>query len=103
MVAKSKKTNIPKWLIAEDVECSRWFIVHTQFPRFVAEIFDDEETGGNIIGFPKGEVVMIDQYPVDESAASSLAKLMREAGEALTRYDQNNEADADRFDIDERV
>ena len=90
MVSPLKKTELPKWLIAEDVSCARWFIVHTEFPRFIGEIFDDEE-GGNVIGLPKGEVILIDQYPADESAAVELARLMREAGEALNLYGVVNE------------
>ena len=74
----------PKWLIAEDVDCTRWFMIHTEYPRFIAEIFDDEETGGNIIGFPKGEVDFIDNPP---TIAPELASLMREAGDALVKYD----------------
>jgi len=95
MVAKSEPVKLPKWLIAEDVECSRWFIVHTEFPRFIGEIFDDEETGGNIIGFPKGKIVMIDNVPIDESAGPKIARLMREAGDALQKYDAINEAKAE--------
>ena len=95
MVAEAKKSTLPKWLIAEDVNCTRWFIVHTEFPRFIGEIFDDDETGGNIIGLPKGKIEMIDQYPISESAGPKLAKLMREAGEALIKYDETNDRKAE--------
>ena len=83
-------TNLPKWLIAEDVSCLRQFIIHTESPRFVGEIFDDDEGIGNIIGFPKGEIIWIDDPPMD---ASALAKIMRQAGDALMEYDDRNEAE----------
>jgi hypothetical protein len=101
VVAKAKKSKLPKWLIAEDVQCTRWFIVHTEFPRFVGEIFDNEEVGGNIIGFPKGEVVMIDSYPIDRRTAPAIAKLMREAGDALLKYDAINDQKAKEAEEDE--
>jgi hypothetical protein len=36
---------LPAWLIATDEECSRHFVIRTTEPRFVAELFgeDDEE------------------------------------------------------------
>ena len=92
MVAKFKRSKLSKWLIAEDVNCTRWFIVHTQFPRFIGEIFDDEETGGNIIGSPKGKIELIDE-PLFITA--TLANLMREAGDALLKYDKINEIKAE--------
>lgn len=90
MVSKFKETGLPKWLIAEDVACEKWFIVHTEFTRFIGEIFDNAD-GTQTIGFPKGKIVMIDNYPVDENADKKLAKLMRQAGDALIEYDRNNE------------
>lgn len=95
MVAKAKKSTLPKWLIAEDVKCTRWFIVHTEFPRFIGEIFDDEETGGNIIGLPKGKIEFIDNVPIGEETHIKLARLMREAGEALSDYDEINDMKAE--------
>lgn len=100
MVSKFKETGLPKFLIAEDVACEKWFIVHTEFPRFIGEIFDNDD-GTQTIGFPKGEIVMIDNYPADENAGSKLAKLMRQAGDALVEYDRNNEEKAEMEDCDE--
>lgn len=100
MICKAKPNRLPKWLIAEDVNCTRWFIVHTQFPRFIAEIFDDEETGGSIIGFPKGEVKLIDK-PVPD--AQKLARLMRQAGEALNDYDEISEIKAEQAKKEEEA
>ena len=95
MVMKAKKSTLPKWLIAEEVNCTRWFMVHTEFPRFIGEIFDDEETGGNIIGLPKGEIEFIDNIPIGEKTHIKLARLMREAGEALIEYDEINDMKAE--------
>lgn len=50
--------------------------MHTEYPRFIGEIFDD----GSIEG-----VVWIDKHEV---SALDWARLMREAGEALDKYDQ---------------
>lgn len=106
MVTKTKKSTLPKWLIAEDVECTREFMVHTEFPRFIGEIFDDEETGGSIIGFPKGDIEFIDNVNIDDKSPAKLAKLMREAGDALAMYDDINEQKADearRLELEDEI
>ena len=90
---------LPEWLIAEDVNCQRQFIVHTEAPRFIGEIFDDDEGIGNIIGFPKGEMVWIDDPPLD---AAYLARLMREADDALNDYDERNELEYEKAKLLER-
>ena len=92
-------SDLPKWLIGEDISCQHQFMVHTQTPRFIAEIFDDDEGLGNIIGFPKGEVIWIDEPPLD---GEILARLMREAGEALNAYDERNEIEYEKAKILEK-
>jgi hypothetical protein len=100
MVSKPKNTHLPKWLIAEDVACEKWFIIHTEFPRFIGEIIENDD-GSQTIGFPKGEIEMIDNYPADEKAAQKLAPLMRQAGEALTEYDEISEIKAEQARLEE--
>lgn len=103
MPGPHKQTNIPKWLIAEDVRCERWFIMHTEWPRFVGEIFEDEETGVETIGFPEGEIEFVDQVNFGQKTAQKMARLMREAGEALELYDAINEekAEHDRLEAED--
>lgn len=91
---------LPEWLIAEDHACTRWFIMHTCSPRFIAEIFDDEETGGNIFGSPAGEIIWLDEPPLNPQRA---ARLMRRAGDALARYDDLNEIEAERSRQDDET
>jgi len=89
---------LPKWIIGENVDCNRDFIMHTEYPRFIAEIFDSDDGTYNIIGAPKGEVIFIDEPEPDVTA---IAKLMREAGDALAMYDEVNETKAEIAKIEE--
>ncbi|NIP26662.1 MAG: hypothetical protein GWN94_19825 [Phycisphaerae bacterium] len=70
-----------KWLIAENVDGSRQYIIHTQEPRFIGEILDNEEGGKDV-----NEFIWLDEPPLD---VSFMARLMREAGEAINEYDRN--------------
>jgi hypothetical protein len=80
-----------RWLIAENIDGSRQYIIHTHKPRFIAEILDNEEGGNDI-----GEFEFIDEPAFD---AAALAKLGREAGDALVQYELN--LDLQEFDNDE--
>lgn len=75
---------IDKWLIGESVDGVRQYIVHTQPPRFIGLIEDDD--GTSVIN----QLEWIDE-PVlggdPSSDAAAVAQLMREAGEALAEYD----------------
>ena len=70
-----------KWLIAENLDGSRQYIVHTQTPRFIGEILDNELGGNDVSDFE-----WLDEPPLN---AQILARLMREAGEAIAEYDAN--------------
>ena len=72
-----------KWLVAENIDGSRQYIIHTQTPRFIGEILDNEEGGNEVTEF-----IWLDEPPAD---ASFLAQLMREAGDAINQYDSNLE------------
>ena len=37
-----RKIDLPEWLIADNLDKERWFILHTTEPRFLAEIADGE-------------------------------------------------------------
>jgi hypothetical protein len=65
--------SLPKFLAATDIQMTRDFIVHTEVPRFVAEVFA-RPTGGPLI-----EPEWID--PVDEVDIEDIKDLMRQAGE----------------------
>ncbi len=79
-----------KWLIAENVDGNRQYIIHTHRPRFIAEVLDNEVCGNNITEFE-----WIDdpwEFYKDKATddiASILARLAREAGDALNEYDRN--------------
>ena len=40
-----------KWLIAESVDGVKQYIIHTEYPRFIAEILDGKD--GQVIGNPE--------------------------------------------------
>jgi hypothetical protein len=72
-----------EWLIGENVDGSRQYIVHTLPPRFIGEIIDNEEGGNDMTDFQ-----FFDDPPADPVY---LARLMREAGDAINEYDRNLE------------
>lgn len=72
-------TFIDIWLVAEGTDSGRWFVIHTQQPRFVMEIGDADDGG-----YQSGDVMLIDEC-LD---ASMLASLAREAGEVFAEYDR---------------
>ena len=77
---------IDKWLIAEGSDSDRWYVVHTQFPRFIMEMQDSDECG-----YESGHCEIFDEC-LD---ASLLAKLAREAGEVFAEYDRKSDDDED--------
>ena len=84
MVRFNKSMNLPRWLFGENMNGKRQFIFHTHEPRFIGEIFDND-SGGNDIE----NVQFIDDQPeIFDGIEKELAKLMREAGEALAKYDE---------------
>lgn len=70
-----------EWLIAENIDGSRQYIIHTLPPRFIGEILDNDSGGNDVDNFQ-----FIDDPPAD---AEYLAQLMREAGDAINDYDRN--------------
>ncbi len=68
-----------EWLIAENIDGSRQYIIHTLTPRFIGEILDTAN-GGNEVK----ELEWIDPPPQDVSEA---ARLMRQTGDAIAEYD----------------
>ena len=76
--------NLPRWLFAEDVKGKRQFILHTHEPRFIGEIFDNDDGGSDI-----ENVQFFESPEIVAETASKMARLMREAGEALLKYDEN--------------
>ena len=79
-----------RWLVAENIDGSRQYIIHTDRPRFIAEIFDNDN-GGNDIGefeFIDDPFEFYSSLTKDDMAAAC-AKLARQAGDALNQYDIN--------------
>jgi len=72
-------TFIDEWLVAEGANSERWYVVHTQFPRFVLEMGDNED-----VGYESGQAELFDEC-LD---AALLAKLARQAGEVFADYDK---------------
>ncbi len=77
MIANSQT---PDWLFAENMDRTRTFIVYCRPPRFIGEILDTDEGDSEIV-----HLEWLDEPPLD---AALLAKLMRQAGEALVQYDE---------------
>jgi hypothetical protein len=75
-----KKKEFDRWIFGEGLDGKRQYVFHSQYPRFVAEIFDAAD-GGNFIG----DFDFIDSSPLD---ATILAALARDAGDALFEYDK---------------
>lgn len=71
---------LDEWLIGENLDGDRQYIVHTQYPRFVGEIIDNDAGGNDVTSFD-----WLDEPPLD---ATIMARLMREAGEAIAEYDR---------------
>lgn len=78
---KMAYTKFDRWLIAENIDGSRQYIIHTQKPRFIGEIMDNEIGGNDVTDF-----IWLDEPPKD---VQFLALLMREAGDAIAEYDKN--------------
>lgn len=83
-----KKGNLPKFLFAEDLKGSRYFVIHCHKPRCVIEFTEDEE------GFENGQVIEeIDKFTPENFGCSdddytiAVARLMRQSGEFLSKYD----------------
>jgi hypothetical protein len=91
---------IDEWLIAENIEGDRTYIVHWPYPQFIAEVHDFDgrtvpvtgavSTDGTIcvelVEFGD-EKNFIEKH--GEKAAKKIAKLMRQACDAVQEYDQN--------------
>uniref|UniRef100_A0A6M3JCA5 Uncharacterized protein n=1 Tax=viral metagenome TaxID=1070528 RepID=A0A6M3JCA5_9ZZZZ len=76
---------IDKWLVAEGCDdegtnSGRWYIIHTQYPRFVIEICDRDDGG-----YESGESEVFD----DCLDAAIFTRLSREAGEIFASYDRD--------------
>lgn len=74
---------LPRWIFGEDATGERQFIIHMQSPRFIGEIFNDPDAPAEAQDIRIVE--WIDAPGVD---ALFLARLMREAGDALIEYDR---------------
>ena len=83
-------TKFDRWLIAENIDGSRQYIIHTQKPRFVGEILDNELNGNDVTEFDwfDDPFEFYSGKSADDMAAA-IAKLMRQAGDAIAEYDRN--------------
>jgi len=73
-------TQKDEWLIAESIDGDRQYLVHNLPPRFVGLIVDNDEGGSDVT-----DIEFIDKPIAD---AQKLARLMREGGDALVKYDR---------------
>lgn len=71
------------WIVGHDVDGNE-FMIRAEFPRFIAEIIDDDD------GERVENVEWIDS--VDGFAPSALAALMMKCGKALLEIDAADEA-----------
>ena len=77
----SLKPNNPKFLFCENLDGSRYFVFHTEKPKFLVEFIETGE------GYEQSEGVTFFDKPPEN--ASQIARLMREAGDFLVEYDTN--------------
>ena len=83
-------SKLPIFLFAENLTGSRYFVFHTQKPRFLAEFTEDED--GTESAWDQ-DITWIDEPPAD---AALIAKLMRKAGDFLNDYDKNLGVDCEK-------
>src|SRR3989339_1306779 len=84
MVRFNQSMDLPRFIFGENIDGKRQFVIHTQEPRFIGEIFGNDEGGSDI-----DNVMFIDQPDIHKNTAKDLAKLMSETGDALFEYDRN--------------
>ena len=63
---------LPQYLLADDAKCERTFVVHTQRPRFIAEVIETRT-----LGAPQLEPHWIDD--VHDIEIDEIKRLMRHA------------------------
>lgn len=80
MRTSTKFDKYPKFIIGKNLDASRWFIIHTQYPKFIGEFIDNS---------------MQPDFLDDISglSAEECARIMREAGDAFAEYINNAEED----------
>ena len=87
---------IPKWLIAEDVEGTRNFVLHMEAPRIVFELLETDY-GYELRCLDEGSELDWD-CPIDVKL-DTLKRAAREAGEAFQEYErklaEDNDVDED--------
>jgi hypothetical protein len=77
-----------EWLIAENLDGTRQYVVHASPPRFIGEFL---HTYGGNGGYEIREIDWINPLP----DAATVARLMREAIDAIWRYDLRVEYDVE--------
>jgi len=86
-----------EWLVAENIDGGRTFVVHTRPPRFIAEVCDECQLAPLMAALSNGQelawFVWQDPPPASEEA---LLDLLGRADAALTAYDGILDADARR-------
>ncbi|OHD24592.1 MAG: hypothetical protein A2Y38_01330 [Spirochaetes bacterium GWB1_59_5] len=72
------REQLPKFLIADDGESERDFVIHTQYPAFIMEFIGHR--GTPVFVDDEKEFIQRELYAGREPA-QTLARLLREAGE----------------------
>lgn len=93
MVAPMEFERTPEWLLGEDVDGGRQFVIHTATPAFIAEIFEDDDPAGILdqISFhcPSGQSLArfywYDDAVTDEKEFIALCS---RAAEFIAEYDR---------------
>jgi len=70
--------NMDTWVFGENLFGDREYIIHNKYPRFIGRIEDNEEGGADVID--------IEFFDKVKSDPLELAKLMRQAGDAVAEY-----------------
>lgn len=94
-----------EWLIAENENGRRQYLIHTTAPRFWCRLCDDDEDypmSGLTAELDNGQTLAdftwFDQPPVDDAV---LLSLFREASDAIDLYDRRLDRDMDHLADDD--
>ena len=85
------KRDHDRWIIGESATAERTYVIHTQEPRFIGEVFDEDDADGILSscsfamtnGQSLANLIFIDDIPGNDE----LTVLLSEASELLAIYD----------------
>ncbi len=78
-----------EWIIGESIDGHRQWIIHARKPRFIAEIFDDEDTPRlSPFEYQLDSGQWLSNFLWQDQPPEDLTLLCIEAGEAIEKYDE---------------